>query len=95
MTQKLISEKNLWQRLPVRWRVIFLFLALVAASYGVRHLFPMTPELRDDQKAAEVDELFVESVWESADEAKADIVSGADDAQVAVAPKLKGRVNGL
>ncbi len=88
MTQKLISEKNLWQRLPVRWRVIFLFLALLAASYGVRHLFPMTPDLRENQKSVEVDELFVESVWESADEA----VAETDGAKT---PKVQGRVSGL
>lgn len=71
MTQKSMSEKNLWQRFPVRWRVAFLFLALVGASYGVRHWFPMTPELRDGQACIEVDELCVETVWETPDEVRA------------------------
>lgn len=93
MAQKTISEKNLWRRLPVRWRVIFLFLALVAASYGVRHLFPMTPAPRENQKIAETDELFVESVWESADEAAAGIV--AESGAVPENPKKTSRVNGI
>lgn len=70
--QKPISEKNLWQRLPVRWRVIFLLLALIAASYGVRHAFPLTPQLRENQKIVAVDELSVSSAWESGDEAVVD-----------------------
>lgn len=93
MAQKTISEKNLWQRLPVRWRVIFLFLALVAASYGVRHLFPMTPELRERQRSVEIGELSVESVWETAEEATAEIV--AEGKAVPENPKKNSRVNGI
>ena len=93
MTQKLISEKNLWQRLPVRWRVIFLFLALVAASYGVRHAFPMTPQLRENQKSVEVEELFVEYVWESADDVSAKIL--AEGKAVPENPDKNSRVNGI
>ena len=93
MTQKLISEKNLWQRLPVRWRVIFLFFALVAASYGVRHAFPMTPQLRENQKSVEVEELFVEYVWESADDVSAKIL--AEGKAVPENPDKNSRVNGI
>lgn len=65
MSAKTTSEKNLWQRLPVRWRVIFILAALIAASYGVRHLFPMTPSLREGQQIAELKAFRVETVFES------------------------------
>ena len=93
MTQKSMSEKNLWQRLPVRWRVIFLFLALVGASYGVRHWFPMMPELRDRQHFVEVDELSVESVWETPEEVR-EAVSEAGKTLPEIAQKT-ARLNGI
>ncbi|MBP3302847.1 MAG: alpha/beta fold hydrolase [Opitutales bacterium] len=86
-------EKNLWQRLPVRWRVIFLFLALVGASYGVRNWFPMMPDLRDGQAYAEVDELSVESVWETPEEARA-AASGAGK-NLPEIPQKTARLNGF
>ena len=93
MTQKTMSEKNLWQRLPVRWRVIFLFLALVGASYGVRHWFPMMPELRDGQACVEVDELSVESVWETPEEVRAAAsVAGKTLPEI---PQKTARLNGF
>ena len=73
MPPKTTSEKNLWQRLPVRWRVIFTIIALIAASYGVRHFFPMTPSLREGQQFADVKELSVETVFETPDAAKKEI----------------------
>lgn len=94
MTQKPIYEKSLWQRLPVRWRVIFLILALIAASYGVRHAFPLTPQPRENQKTVAVDEFFVDSVWESADEVSAEIAAKGE-ALPADAVKTAGRVNGV
>lgn len=73
MPPKTSSEKNLWQRLPVRWRVIFTIIALIAASYGVRHYFPLTPSLRDGQKTAAVNALTVETVFETPDAAEKEI----------------------
>lgn len=70
MPPKTTSEKTLWQRLPVRWRVIFTIIALIAASYGVRHCFPMTPSLREGQQTTEIKELSVETVFESPDTAE-------------------------
>ena len=93
MTQKSMSEKNLWQRLPVRWRVIFLFLALVAASYGVRHWFPMTPDLREGQQRVFVDELAVESVWETPEEVRAAVV--AQGAAIGDISQKTSRLNGV
>ena len=66
--KKTIPEKNLWQRLPMRWRVVFVFIALVGASYGMRQMFPMTPTPRDGQKIAEVKEFFVDTVFEAPEE---------------------------
>ena len=63
----------MWQRLPVRWRVIFILIALIAASYGVRHAFPQTPSLREGQKEVSVRALSVETVFENPDAARKEI----------------------
>lgn len=81
MPPKTTSEKNLWQRLPARWRVIFVIIALIAASYGVRHLFPMTPSLREGQQETSVKALCVETVFET-----------ADAAETAIDPKTRKRI---
>lgn len=91
---KTIPEKTLWQRLPFRWRAIFLILALIAASYAFRHVFPLTPPLDKHQQCAQVDEFSVESVWESLDEASATDLELAGQA-VPESLKKTGRVNGI
>ena len=81
MPPKTTSEKNLWQRLPVRWRVIFMIAALIGASYAVRHAFPMTPSLRDGQTFADVKALSVETVFET-----------PDAAEKAISPQNRGKI---
>lgn len=90
---KTIPEKTLWQRLPIRWRVIFLLIALIAASYGFRHICPLTPQLGAERSAVAVDELSVESVWVSTDEASATSIEIGGQA-VPETLKKSGRVNG-
>lgn len=52
----------------MRWRVIFVLLALIGASSFVRHYFPMTPELREGQTQVEAKAYRVETVFEAPNE---------------------------
>lgn len=97
MTQKTISEKNLWQRFPVRWRVIFLFLVLVLSSYAVRHFFPMEPSLREGQSEAQVKAFRVETVFESPSEVVGELPSQVREVAEKEAKGMprKARVSGV
>ncbi len=68
MQQKPISEKNFWQRLPIRWRVIFVLAALICASYFVRNFVAGTPEISSEQRALEAKSFRVENVFEETEE---------------------------
>lgn len=59
MTQKPTSEKNLWQRVPMRWRVFGLIALVLIANWVVRDNWPLTVEPREGQTIVSVPELHV------------------------------------
>ncbi len=64
--------------------------ALIGASYAVRHAFPMTPSLRDEQRFADVKALSVETVFETPDAAEK-AISPQNRKKIAEAAKSKPR----
>ncbi|MCD8204237.1 MAG: alpha/beta fold hydrolase, partial [Coprobacillus sp.] len=64
MPKKTIAEKNFWQRLPMRWRVIFILVALILASHGFRCIVPVQPEPSPIQRVALVKSFDVDTVFE-------------------------------
>ncbi len=64
MPPKTVYEKNLWQRLPMRWRVVFVLVALIFVSYCVRSWAPMQPKPLPEQRVAVAKSFSVESVFE-------------------------------
>ncbi|MCR5183587.1 MAG: alpha/beta fold hydrolase [Opitutales bacterium] len=59
MARKPNSEKNIWQRVPVRWRVFGMLVLLLLASYFVRSYWPYSEGLRSGQSMLSLPELRV------------------------------------
>lgn len=64
MPPKPTSEKNIWQRVPVRWRVVGLLVLLLTVNWCVREYFPQVPELREGQMLTAVPELHLGTEYE-------------------------------